>query len=264
MGRGLSMLAASASLCVVAGCGGSTVTRPPVAATTPPVQTVTEIIKTVTQPAPARTVTKTVSAPTPNSGSGLVPVNVCPSTYGVAGHHPVPSRIAASLPADVAGRLIFYANTGLAVLAPEGWECNGAVGADGSARITVAPGSQAAEAVTAQDGSACVSCDASIACPLFASAVQPLQQLSIKCPSRPPPSEAITHLSSTTVAFEDPPYVRGTGSPSGGADPANGVMIYGTFDGSLAAFAETCTLPDSMHSLCTVILNDFLNRYPGA
>jgi hypothetical protein len=70
----------------------------------------------------------------------------------------------------------------------------------------------------------------------------------------------VSRLSSTVVAFEDPPFVRGSGVPSGGAFPANGVMTYPT-DVSDGSYLETCTLPEISHSTCTTILDDFVARY---
>jgi len=153
---------------------------------------------------------------------------------------------------------MFYANGALTLLAPRGWPCSGTVGADGNAQMTISASNDSGEGVTAQADSACVGCSAAIACPLFHAASDALP--GIPCTPNSPPEEEKTRINATTVAFEDPPYVKGTGTPSGGADPANGVMSYS--DGT--AIAETCTLPQSGHSFCTFILNDFLSRdIPG-
>jgi hypothetical protein len=187
----------------------------------------------------------------PSGGSETTAVEDCPSTYGVTGRHRIPSE----LPAEdgATNGLVFYANSSLAVLAPKGWSCSGAVGVDGSARITVGSRDGSQE-ITASDGGACVSCNATIS--TAASALP----TGISCPSQAPAAEEISRINGTTDAFEDPPYVHGTGTPSGGGDPANGVMIYA--GRSPEAYTETCTLPSSQHTLCTVILDNFLSRYP--
>jgi hypothetical protein len=64
------------------------------------------------------------------------------------------------------------------------------------------------------------------------------------------------HPNATTAFFEDPIGVSGVGDPSGGPYPANGVV---TYNGTSATEA-TCTLPESDHALCTVVLNDFLRK----
>ena len=62
------------------------------------------------------------------------------------------------------------------------------------------------------------------------------------------------------MAFTDPPGIKGTGQPSGGQYPANGVMTYhpSAQDGS---WQETCTLPASEKDVCTVVLNTFVSWY---
>lgn len=114
------------------------------------------------------------------SQRAVVPVRVCPTTYGVAGRHPVPRLLRPD--ASVPKGFVFYANQALAILAPAGWKCRGSVGADGSGEIAVtAPGGRAIES---SEGSVCASCNFEIACPLFpqARALQP----ELGCPSTPP------------------------------------------------------------------------------
>lgn len=181
-------------------------------------------------------------------------VKACPSTYGSTGRHPVARVLRPD--ASVPRGYVFYANQALAVLAPAGWKCKGAVGVDGSGYVTVtAPGGRAIES---SEGSVCASCNFEIACPLFpqARALQPW----IGCPSTPPSDERIYKLSKIAIAFEDPPYVRGTGQPSGGRNPANGIVIYSPGPPD-QALEETCTLPNAAHRDCASVLNDFLARY---
>lgn len=53
----------------------------------------------------------------------------------------------------------------------------------------------------------------------------------------------------------------GCGSGSGGPYPANGVASYQESTGSQPSHLETCTLPDSQHSLCTAALDSFVLAY---
>ncbi len=200
------------------------------------------------------TVTRPNAARSAQTSENVV-VEKCPSTYGITGRHPVPSMLPSSIPA--ADGLMFYANTALAVLAPTGWSCRGTVGADGSAELTVGSG-DGSERITASEGSACVTCNATLACPLIPAATKALPA-GVTCPSQPPAAEQISRINTTSVAFEDPPYVHGTGTPSGGPNPANGVVLY--LGQPPEASKETCTLPASQHSICTDSLNAFIGRY---
>jgi hypothetical protein len=60
--------------------------------------------------------------------------------------------------------------------------------------------------------------------------------------------------------FEDAPGVAGSGWPSGGSDPANGLVGYDSSEDD-AVYRSTCTLPAGDHALCTTSLNDVLRRY---
>jgi hypothetical protein len=63
------------------------------------------------------------------------------------------------------------------------------------------------------------------------------------------------------VLFEDPPGIAGSGWPSGGADPANGVVgLVGSPENELV-YRSTCTLPASEHAICTASQNDLISRY---
>ena len=70
----------------------------------------------------------------------------------------------------------------------------------------------------------------------------------------------VTPIAAGIVAFEDPPGVNGTGQPSGGQYPADGVMTYHTSarDGS---WQEACTRPASEKNVCTTVLNTFRSWY---
>jgi hypothetical protein len=101
---------------------------------------------------------------------------------------------------------------------------------------------------------------AAAACPLFADA-----EALAPVPCRPhhPLAETVTPINGTTLAFADPPHVHGTGQPSGGALPANGVMRYSPSASRGFFFEETCVLPAGEHRLCTTLLDDGIHRAPG-
>ena len=65
------------------------------------------------------------------------------------------------------------------------------------------------------------------------------------------------------VTFVDPTHVLGSGHPSGGKNRAVGVVIYPQVTPEPEAVnvaKETCTLPRSTASLCSVIIADFMIR----
>jgi hypothetical protein len=163
---------------------------------------------------------------------------------------------------EMASRLAVYTTGGSSVLAPRSWKCVGAIGADGSETINIAP------PVTSPDSGqgvrvivipACQGCIAGLVCPFFPDVLKDWPGMDCK---KPPPKELVMHPNPTTVFFEDPPGVTGTGDPSGGSFPANGVVIFNGSSGrGLGSAAQaTCTLPESDHALCTVVLNDFLHK----
>lgn len=197
-----------------------------------------------------------------------IPVVRCPTTYGseAASPSPLPSTMTAKVDADLAATVSFYGNETLTVLAPKGWDCAAAVGADGSASLVVSPpgsplpsGSPPPDqqAVTAYSDGACVGCIATDACPVFPEAWSLFAAGGGTCPSRIPVEEKITRRIPQTAVFEDPPGVAGTGMPSGGTYRAVGFMVFdpGTDVGSDRAdppslIKVTCTLPASLAPIC--------------
>ena len=253
---------------------------------------------TTSSPNPAPGATSSTSSPaftsTPSTTAvtGAVTVSIsvptyeCPTTYGVAGTPTtlLPGHVSVNVPATVVAsgtQLTMYAlsSDSLSLIGPSGWSCAGLVGADGSSSLQVVPQSEAASliavnrtfssantfpvALTADDTSACVGCAYTQACGAFPTATAQYASGSPPCSSTPPSEEKVTALSQTVVAFEDPPGVAGTGKPSGGTNPANGIVTYspGGTGHSTASFKATCTLPASNHAVCTAALNDFLVRY---
>jgi hypothetical protein len=158
-----------------------------------------------------------------------------------------------------------YSDGVLLVLAPAGWNCHAVVAADGGASITIAAGSTTRltePAITVNfadtDGTS-----ASLACSLFPAAARQLPT-GVPCFARKPHRESTVLASAQTIDFTDPPRVHGDGSPSGGSDPAHGLMTFlpatGGFDGY--AFTATCTLPQKQAAICRTVLDDELTRVP--
>ena len=101
------------------------------------------------------------------------------------------------------------------------------------------------------------------ACPLFATAATDYESnYQQTCPPRPS-SESVVALNADVVSFTDPAGVSGDGNPSGGAYPANGVMTYYPYDSGNddGSYLDTCTLPAAEQSICTVVLNRFVDWY---
>jgi len=63
------------------------------------------------------------------------------------------------------------------------------------------------------------------------------------------------------VEFADGPGVRGSGSPSGGANVAMGLVTYAPSVPNAASYLETCTLAPRYQTLCTVSLLNFYQLY---
>jgi hypothetical protein len=152
----------------------------------------------------------------------------------------------------------------MTVTGPRGWRCSALYGADGTGGVRVYPpgaGSRGNEGIVAGETSACYGCTIGQACALFPAALRAYRsQYPGGCPVRRPRGETAIRLGPTVVAFEDPAGVKGEGALSGGPYPANGVMTY-VPGGDSGSYVETCTLPESFHSICTAILNDFVARY---
>lgn len=199
-------------------------------------------------------------------------VVACPTSFAVGGEQsitPPPSMVVA-LPNDLKGQVAVYADEAnvMELIGPKGWSCNAGYGANGSGGVTIYEPSegppdyqstQPTEEAIQGAVTACLSCRESQACPLFGAAAADYQRdQGSPCPSSRPSSESVDQLSPGVVAFQDPPGVKGDGSPSGGDYSANGVM---TYYADSPSWLETCTLPYSQHALCTAVLNTFVSWY---
>jgi hypothetical protein len=249
-------------------------------------------VPTSTSTNPASTTTAAAATATTTSGPVALPVVECPTTRGVQGSPPsvYPSSIAVSIDPSLAPQVAYYSDDtrSLApVMGPAGWSCGVEVGADGSTVVAIYPSAESGDftsrllpqpftassdqAVVAYSPSACQGCIYDLVCPLITDAGQQLGY-SQPCLGTKPDAESVDWLNgspdspislstSDQISFADPPGVSGDGTPSGGAYTANGVINYiynPSSEGSASSI--TCTLPDSQHTICSAILNDFDNR----
>lgn len=194
-----------------------------------------------------------------------IPVVRCPTLFGISGNHP---RVPATLAVDAAGPthgLVAYTNTGIFLIAPRGLRCSGIVAVDGGTQVVVwAAGGRKPQlhsrgiGLTLTVDPACASCRADDACPFFTALAR---QAGFPCTAGIPAGERVLRPSRAVALFEDPPGVRGSGWPSGGPFPANGVV--GTLPSSTEAvvYRATCTLPAADHAICTESLDDVVARY---
>jgi hypothetical protein len=147
--------------------------------------------------------------------------------------------------------------------------CSGLIAQDGGTQLVVwAQGQRRPRQHSSRSGltlvqePACVGCQADEACPFF---VAFARGLGFPCATALPAGEKVTRVGSRVALFEDPPGVAGDGWPSGGKQPAHGVV---GIQGSLrpgpherSVYRATCTLPARDHAICTVSLNDVIARY---
>src|SRR5580658_5395944 len=181
-------------------------------------------------------------------------------------------------PRALATELAVYGDTEeiMMLVGPRGWTCSAAYGADGSGGVIAYPKGETVpeswgaawllsppssdEAISgAETGGSPVQAAAE-ACGYFLdAATATLNDLGHGCPGRPS-SESIDEISTDVVGFEDPPGVSGEGTPSGGEDPANGVITYSS-SLSPGSYRSTCTLPARQHPLSTASLDEFVAQY---
>jgi hypothetical protein len=199
------------------------------------------------------------------AASPAVPVVRCHTRFGIVQPKPpaIPRRLdVRGHPASVSG-LVAYTNTVTFLLGPANWACKSLVGADGTSSMIVwpqgnrEPGPHTNEAGVKLDAAPdCSSCQAELVCPFMAAVAA---SFDFPCTGGIPAGEDVTRLRHDLVAFEDPPGIAGSGDPSGGNDPANGVV--GWAGTSRGAFRAICTLPAQEHRVCTTVLDDAIARY---
>lgn len=137
------------------------------------------------------------------------------------------------------------------VVGPLGWDCKASIGEDGGEILTIYPpgrGTSSPQVIVAMGEPASVGLQEAMACPLFASA----EVVAFgPCPARNP-RELDRALDPYVIRFVDPPHVRGTGQPSGGAYSARGEMIYGE-PSHFGTWLLTCSLPATDAPVCDTI-----------
>ncbi len=192
----------------------------------------------------------------------------CPTRMGITGsHRRVPTRITLDEPPSSATHLVAYTNTEDFLVGPAGMACSGAIGVDGTATILAWPqGSPEPRRHSHGAGLSlsvdpdCVGCQAELACPFFTAFAR---SLGFPCTDTIPSRERVDRIDTDLVSYQDPPGVSGDGWPSGGVDPANGVValfgprVRGRPEEVMSA---TCTLPAAASPVCTTSLNDAITR----
>ncbi len=207
-----------------------------------------------------------------------LPVVVCPTIHGSDWEpRTIPTTRASNVPADLSRRFSVYSDDQdeVSLLAPRGWTCQASIGADGNDYLWAYPRGEvrsrltrvykwpnAAQAVTADLLPVCEGCVLEQACPFFPKAEQDLvvsYGTGFHCPHRPP-GQDVERVTSTAVAFADPPGKKGTGNPSGGEYPADGVVTFKEQSGTniYGSSMETCTLPLKDQAICVVVRNVFI------
>jgi hypothetical protein len=209
-----------------------------------------------------------------------LPVVRCPTTFGAppARRVSLPATRQVAVPRAMAARLSAYADAQgrMYLVAPKGWSCRASYGADGSGGVAVYPHGQklpaswgagwrlartsAVSAVVGQESSACYGCTHSQACRLFPAAAAALVSGGFQpCPARPS-AEQVTRIGSGIAGFADPPGTAGDGLPSGGRNPAHGVLTYHAGSG-YGSWLETCTLPAADWAECAAIVSSYTAWY---
>jgi hypothetical protein len=214
--------------------------------------------------------------------SASLSVTTCPTTVAVTTTTTtaLPSSETVSVPSGQAAHLVVFADTQgiMRLVAPKGWTCRATYGADGSGGLVITPPGEAVpanvdtgwhpasgsatQAIVGYETGASPVQGAALVCALFTAAAAATQQgLGQNCAHARPARESVSTTTSTEAAFEDPAGVSGNGIPSGGANPANGVVLYQPKAGESSAYIATCTLPTAQHDVCTAVLNHFVSLY---
>lgn len=155
------------------------------------------------------------------------------------------------------------------LVAPAGWNCVGFFAEDGNTEIMLSPPATTyppdSPPTPSQPGivlraiPACQGCMYPVVCPFFTTGETATYDHGNPCQRSTPPGESDVRLRTSQVEFTDPPYVAGTGYPSGGAEQATGILQY--FDRS--ATEVTCALPPTQAALCATVLAAFSAYWSG-
>jgi hypothetical protein len=200
-----------------------------------------------------------------SSPLAVLPVTYCHTVFGIgAPPRSIGKTVTVRSSSPTAG-LAAYSNSHIYLLGPRGLTCSGTVAADGGEQVIAwAKGHPKPTlhsrgiGLTLTIDPACAGCRADAACPFLRAFAK---SLGFPCTAGVPAGERIVQLPHRAIAFEDPPGVAGSGWPSGGPDPANGVVGF-TPGLTAGVYRSTCTLPASpAPQVCTTVLNDVISRY---
>ncbi len=229
--------------------------------------------------APSSTTVTSAATGTTVATLAVVP---CPTTYAIAvtTTTTLPASVSVGVPAAAAANLVVYGDDHgiMMMIGPKGWTCHAAYGADGSGGLLISPAgesvpsdpdsgwhlpaSSSVQAIVGYEVGASPVQAAGLACPLFSAAATEYQQTFGHACTPHPTAESVVGTGSFEAGFEDPAGVAGDGMPSGGTNPANGVMFYlPSGPGRSAGYLATCTLPVAQHDVCTAVLNHFVALY---
>jgi hypothetical protein len=234
------------------------------------------------------TTTTTVATTTTAAAAttmATLPVVVCPTKYAitVTTTTTLPASLSVRVPVAAAPNLVVYGDDNgiMMMVGPKGWTCHAAYGADGSGGLLLSPAgetvpfdpdggwhlaaSSTAQAIVGYEVGASTVQASALACPLFSAAAAAYRQNFGHACKPHPTAESVADLGSTQAAFEDPAGVAAEGMPSGGMNPAFGVMIYlPSWPGRSAGYLATCTLPADQMDVCTSVLDNFVWGYSSS
>ncbi len=234
---------------------------------------------TSTPPSTSGPTSTTMTAVPQGSTTATLAIVRCPTTFAAGAPTttaPLPTSAAVVVPADEAPNLVLYGDDAgiMMLVGPSGWTCRGSYGADGSGGLVISPVGESVpsdpdtgwqlpatspdEAIVGYETGGSPVEAAELACPLFTSAAAVVKQdLGRGCAVTRPVGETSSGSTSSEIDFEDPAGVAGDGIPSGGQDPANGVVLYRPKQDEPTASLATCTLPAPQHDVCTAVLDHF-------
>lgn len=186
-----------------------------------------------------------------------------------------PATATAMTTAAETDHLSYYTFDGTTVLAPKGWDCDGASGSGGATVRVFNPKASffagdefnPNEAITAYVASSNTNHPLYLACQWFRDARIELARQGLTCDTNddPPVGEHQVRRSYYELAFTDPPEVHGTGSPSGGPNPSTGIVLFvpdwNSTTSTLAAATATCSLPRTSRTRCRTITGEFVKRF---
>jgi hypothetical protein len=166
-----------------------------------------------------------------------------------------PATTEVTVAAGLAGRIGVYGDGYDLVMGPAGWTCEAQIGADGSTSLRIWSPTDTHAQVIAETNGGCYGCALILACSTFATASEQYAVDFGLCDPQRPPGEQVRAETAELIAFTDPPRVAGTGTGSGGADEANGLVWYSNDGATALASKATCVLAPADGDLCGAVLD---------